>query len=185
VVATRGAEPVAAGGYSAALLLDGAAMLQRESLATLEDSVRGWEHAISLVRSEGTVFVTEIDQGPALAVATGNYQQLLSQELNARESLRLPPTLRFVAVSGPSHSVASMVEAVTALSPEIDVLGPVRLEEGLVRSVARFPYALGETVHKGVRSAYLKALSGPKTAARDRLRVVFDNQRSLDALTSE
>ena len=185
VVATRGAEPVAEGGYAAALLLDGAAMLQRESLTTLEDSLRGWEHAISLVAPGGRVFITEIDHTPALAVATGSYRQLLVEELRQRESLRLPPAVRFVAFSGRSGAVAQLSESVQALSQDIDVLGPVRLEEGLVRSVVRFPYALGEKVQTTTRSAYLKALSGPKTAARDRLRVVFDNTRSLDALTSE
>jgi primosomal protein N' (replication factor Y) len=185
VVATRGAEPLADGGYVTALLLDGAAMLQRESLTTLEDSLRGWEHAISLVSPGGKVFITEIDQAPALAVATGSYRPLLVEELTQREALRLPPAVRFVAVSGPPSGVQKLVDAVGGLSPEIDVLGPVRLEEGIVRSVLRFPYALGDGVQKTIRSAYLKALSGPSTATRDRLRVVFDNTRSLDALTSE
>jgi len=185
VVATRGAEPVADGGYSAALLLDGGAMLQRESLGALEDCLRGWEHAISLVRPEGTVFITDIDQSPALAVATGNYQHLLRTELRARESLRLPPAVRFCSLTGPAPVVAAMAETVGAISDQIDRLGPVGVGEGLVRTVLRFPYSLGEAVQKSVRSAYLKALSGPKTAAKDRLRVVFDNPRSLDLLTSE
>jgi len=185
VVATRGAEPVAEGGYAAALLLDGAAMLQRESLTTLEDSLRGWEHAISLVSPEGKVFITEIDHTPALAVATGSYQQLLLQELQQREALRLPPAVRFVSLSGPPAGVGALSESLAGILTDIDVLGPVALEDGLVRSVVRFPYALGEAVQRSLRAGYLKALSGPKTAARDRLRVVCDNQRSLDALTSE
>jgi hypothetical protein len=78
-----------------------------------------------------------------------------------------------------------MAEAVGAISDQIDRLGPVGVGEGLVRTVLRFPYSLGEAVQKSVRSAYLKALSGPKTAVKDRLRVVFDNPRSLDLLTSE
>ena len=185
VIATRGAEPVAEGGYTCALLLDGAAMLRRESLDTLEDSVRGWEHAISLVRPGGRVFISEIDQAPALAVATGSYLSLLSEELRQREALRLPPTLRFVALSGPPSAVLAVSESVLVLSPEIDQLGPVRLDDGLVRTVIRFPYSLGEVVQKEVRSAFLRELSGPAASSRDRLRIVFDNTRSLDALTNE
>ena len=40
VIATRGAEPVAEGGYRAILLLDGAGMLSRESLRVAEDCLR-------------------------------------------------------------------------------------------------------------------------------------------------
>jgi primosomal protein N' (replication factor Y) len=160
-------------------------MLRRESLDTLEDSVRGWEHAISLVRPGGRVFISEIDQAPALAVATGSYLSLLSEELRQREALRLPPTLRFVALSGPPSAVLAVSESVLVLSPEIDQLGPVRLDDGLVRTVIRFPYSLGEVVQKEVRSAFLRELSGPAASSRDRLRIVFDNTRSLDALTNE
>ena len=42
VVATRGAEPVTPGGYKVVLLLDGAAMLQRDSLGALEESIQAW-----------------------------------------------------------------------------------------------------------------------------------------------
>ena len=42
VVATPGAEPVAEGGYGAALLLDGAALLARPELRAAEETVRRW-----------------------------------------------------------------------------------------------------------------------------------------------
>ncbi|MDO8337146.1 MAG: primosomal protein N', partial [Microcella sp.] len=48
VVATRGAEPVAEGGYRAVLLLDGERMLARESLRVVEDCVRWWCTAAAL-----------------------------------------------------------------------------------------------------------------------------------------
>jgi primosomal protein N' (replication factor Y) (superfamily II helicase) len=185
VVATRGAEPIASGGYAACLLLDGAAMLQRESLGSVEHTLRGWEHAISLVSSQGKVFVTEVEGQPALAVASGSYHSLLSHELSQRESLRLPPAIRFVAISGPPSAVDAIAQAALAVSGDIDVLGPVRLDDGLVRQVMRFSYALGPAVQGAVRSAYLKGLSGPRGQARDRVRIVFDNPHSLDALTAD
>ena len=49
VVATVGAEPVAAGGYAAALLLDGDSLLRRENLRAGEDAVRRWFNAAALV----------------------------------------------------------------------------------------------------------------------------------------
>jgi len=185
IVATRGAEPVAQGGYAAALLLDGGAMLQRESLGALEDCLRGWEHAISLVRSDGKVFITDIDQSPALAVATGSYQHLLGTELQERETLRLPPAVRFCSLTGPATVVATIAESLVSLSAQIDRLGPVSVGDDVVRTVLRFPYALGDAVQKSVRASYLRAISGPKTATKDRVRVMFDNPRSLDLLTAE
>ena len=64
VVATVGAEPVAAGGYAAALLLDGDSLLRRENLRAGEDAVRRWFNAAALVRPAaegGLVVITAED----------------------------------------------------------------------------------------------------------------------------
>ncbi|MGI8531288.1 MAG: primosome assembly protein PriA, partial [Geodermatophilaceae bacterium] len=53
VVATPGAEPVAEGGYGAALLLDSWALLGRADLRAGEETMRRWLGAASLVRSAG------------------------------------------------------------------------------------------------------------------------------------
>ncbi|MBV8349888.1 MAG: primosomal protein N', partial [Mycolicibacterium sp.] len=53
VVATPGAEPQVAGGYGAALLLDGWALLGRQDLRAAEDTLRRWLAAAALVRSRG------------------------------------------------------------------------------------------------------------------------------------
>ena len=50
VIATPGAEPVAAEGYAAALLLDGWALLGRPSLRAAEETLRRWLNAAALVR---------------------------------------------------------------------------------------------------------------------------------------
>ena len=50
VVATPGAEPRAAGGYAAAILLDGWALLGRASLRAAEEALRRWLNAAALVR---------------------------------------------------------------------------------------------------------------------------------------
>src|SRR4029079_14567038 len=51
VVATPGAEPVAADGYGAALLLDAWALLGRQDLRAAEDALRRWMAAAALVRA--------------------------------------------------------------------------------------------------------------------------------------
>ncbi|MER6878401.1 primosome assembly protein PriA, partial [Amycolatopsis sp. NPDC000673] len=50
VVCTPGAEPVAEGGYGAALLLDGWALLGRQDLRAAEETLRRWMAAGALVR---------------------------------------------------------------------------------------------------------------------------------------
>ena len=53
VIATPGAEPVADGGYAAALLLDGWALLDPPDLRAGEEALRRWLAAAALVRPAG------------------------------------------------------------------------------------------------------------------------------------
>ncbi len=69
VVATPGAEPVAEGGYAAALLLDGWAMLSRPDLRVDEEALRRWLAAAALVRpgpGGGTVVIVAEAAIPAV-----------------------------------------------------------------------------------------------------------------------
>lgn len=185
VVATRGAEPVCPGGYRVALLLDGLAMLSRESLSTLEDTMRSWENAISLVAPDGRVFVTEVEGTPGLAVASGSYQSLLAQELTARELTRLPPALRMASVTGPALVVADIRQRMVALDPAVDALGPVGVGEGLTRSILRFPYSLGSVVTAELRALQLQHISRQGKNNALRVKIVVDDPGQLDALVSE
>jgi primosomal protein N' (replication factor Y) len=180
VVATRGSEPLAVGGYRAALLLDGQSMLSRESIGALEDTVSHWEHAISLLHPEGTVFLTEVEGSTALAVASGKYGPLMSAELREREALRLPPSIRLASVSGPSAAIAEIGRHVAALEDSVDVLGPVTLGDGLGRIIVRFPYAVGDRVTAELRAVHLGHISRQRRGIPDRVRIVVDDTGHLD-----
>jgi primosomal protein N' (replication factor Y) (superfamily II helicase) len=182
VVATRGAEPIADGGYHAALLLDGQSMLSRENLGALEDTLRMWEHAVSLVRPDGKVFMTEVEGQPALALASGRYLPLLVEELAQREALRLPPAVRIASVSGPAPAVAEIRRHVEVADWGVDVLGPVPLDDGLVRSIVRFPYSQGDRVVGALRAAHLRHIQSQARGRADRVRIVVDEGGQLDAL---
>lgn len=185
VVATRGAEPVTAGGYRVVLLLDGAAMLQRDSLSALEESIQAWEHAISFVSHDGVCYVTDLEGAPAMALAAGNWSSLLRHELTQRGALKLPPTVRIASLSGPSEDVDAIRQALTELSPQIDALGPVPLADRGVLAVVRFPYALGESVTKELLAWRQKLASGPRRHATERVKIVVDDTLALDALVGE
>ncbi|MGW5617548.1 primosomal protein N' [Streptomyces sp. NPDC003877] len=128
VVSTPGAEPVAEGGYAAALLLDGWAMLGRPDLRSAEDALRRWIAAASLVRPQsagGTVVVVaEPTLRPVQALVRWDPVGHAVRELAERAELGYPPVSRMAAVSGPAEAVADFLRT-AGLPPEAEVLGPV------------------------------------------------------------
>ncbi|ALV49166.1 primosomal protein N' [Streptomyces althioticus] len=128
VVSTPGAEPVAEGGYAAALLLDGWAMLSRPDLRAGEDALRRWMGAAALVRPHtagGTVVVVaEPTLRPVQALVRWDPAGFAIRELAERGELGFPPVSRMAAVAGPGEAVAEFLGAVE-LPPSAEVLGPV------------------------------------------------------------
>ncbi|MFD3666305.1 primosomal protein N' [Streptomyces sp. NPDC058659] len=130
VVSTPGAEPVAEGGYAAALLLDGWAMLGRPDLRAGEEALRRWIDAASLVRGQaegGTVVVVaEPTLRPVQALVRWDPVGHAQRELAERAELGFPPVSRMAAVSGPPEAVEGFL-AVAGLPGDAEVLGPVPL----------------------------------------------------------
>ncbi|MFB7591775.1 primosomal protein N' [Streptomyces sp. NPDC056169] len=130
VVSTPGAEPVAEGGYAAALLLDGWAMLGRPDLRAGEEALRRWIDAASLVRGQaegGTVVVVaEPTLRPVQALVRWDPVGHAQRELAERAELGFPPVSRMAAVSGPAEAVEGFLAA-AGLPGDAEVLGPVPL----------------------------------------------------------
>ncbi|WP_320774829.1 primosomal protein N' [Streptomyces sp. CRN 30] len=128
VVSTPGAEPVAEGGYAAALLLDGWAMLGRPDLRAGEEALRRWIGAAALVRPQSAggavVVVAEPTLRPVQALVRWDPVGHAVRELGERAELGFPPVSRMAAVAGPGEAVAEFLGAVE-LPPEAEVLGPV------------------------------------------------------------
>ena len=185
VVATRGSEPITPGGYSMVLLLDAASMVQRDSLGAAEESIHSWEHAISYAAQGGVCYVTDLDGPPAMALAAGNWSSFLRHELTQRAALKLPPTIRMASISGPPAEVENIRSALVALSPHVDVLGPVALGAEGVLTVARFPYSLGDTVTAELGAWRHKFATGPRRSTEERVKIVLDDPGALDALAGE
>ncbi|HEV2452526.1 MAG TPA: primosomal protein N' [Streptosporangiaceae bacterium] len=128
VVATPGAEPIAPGGYAAALLLDGRVLLGRASLRAAEEALRRWLNAAALVRpaSEGGRVVVVADAALAAVQALVRWDPVTHSEREhaERKHLRFPPAVRMAAAFGPQAAVTELIEA-TELPPGAEVLGPV------------------------------------------------------------
>ncbi|MEV7089217.1 primosomal protein N' [Streptomyces sp. NPDC093085] len=133
VVSTPGAEPVAEGGYAAALLLDGWAMLTRPDLRAGEEALRRWIHAAALVRGQaegGTVVVVaEPTLRPVQALVRWDPVGHARRELAERTELGFPPVSRMASVAGSAEAVGAFL-ASAELPPDAEVLGPVPLAPG-------------------------------------------------------
>jgi primosomal protein N' (replication factor Y) len=183
VIATRGAEPVAAGGYHAVLLLDGESMIARESLRVAEDCLRWWSNAAALAARRAPVVLVGVGGALATTLATWRHADYARRELADRRTLRFPPAVRVATLTGEVDAVA---HAVSLLPVEAnDILGPVDLDGGAVRTIVRFDYSLGLDVAASVRAEVVRNATkrrkpvvpgkGPRGTAPPSLRVRFDD----------
>lgn len=155
VIATRGAEPIAAGGYRAVLLLDGERMLARESLRVAEDCLRWWSNAIALAAGGAPTVLVGVGGALATALVTWRHADYARSELADRRRLRFPPAVRVATITGTAESVTRAVGA-AGVAPE-DVLGPVDLEPPTVRTILRFDYNRGPDVAAALRAELIRA----------------------------
>ncbi|WP_197506025.1 primosomal protein N' [Mycobacterium sp. 852014-52144_SCH5372336] len=168
VVATPGAEPVAAGGYGAALLLDSWALLGRQDLRAAEDTLRRWMAAGALVRNRGDGGVIAVVAESAIptvqALIRWDPVGHADAELNARGEVGLPPDVHMAAVDGPPEAVHALLDI--ADTPEgTEQLGPVDLPVGarrppglasdttVIRMLLRVPRDTGLALSSALRRA--------------------------------
>jgi primosomal protein N' (replication factor Y) len=142
VVATPGAEPRAAGGYGAALLLDTWALLGRQDLRAAEDALWRWMTAAALVRARG-------DGGVVTVIAESSIPTVQSlirwdpvghaeADLAARREVGLPPCVHMAAIDGAADAVAALLDE-ARLPDGAERLGPVDLPPGARRPAATPP----------------------------------------------
>ena len=136
VVATPGAEPLASGGYGAALLLDGWALLGRQDLRAAEDTLRRWMAAAALVRgrADGGVVAVVAESAIPTVQALIRWDPVghAEAELDSRAEVGLPPAVHIAAVDGAPAAVAALLDT-AALPANAESLGPVELPRGARR----------------------------------------------------
>lgn len=170
VVATVGAEPVAEGGYGAALLLDGWALLGRPDLRAAEETMRRWLTASALVRpfAEGGSVVVVADSGIPTVQALVRWDPVghARSEIEERSEVGFPPAVHMAAIDGGSAAVAELLESVD-LPAGAEVLGPVPLPPGqrlpfsvespepdeVQRMIVRVSRAQGRALGRALRDA--------------------------------
>ncbi|WP_344889869.1 primosome assembly protein PriA, partial [Nonomuraea antimicrobica] len=172
VVATPGAEPVAEGGYAAAVLLDGWALLGRADLRAAEETVRRWMNAAALLRPAAELVVLGDAGLPAVqALLRWDPVTHAERELGDRAELGFPPAVRMATLTGVAAAVRQMLDEVR-LPPDAQVLGPVPVDDsGQERAMIRVPRTGGLAL-----AAALKGASGVRAARKtpDVVRVSVD-----------
>jgi primosomal protein N' (replication factor Y) len=181
VIATRGAEPRAAGGYRAVLLLDGDRMAARESLRVGEDCLRWWSNATALAARGAPTFLVGVGGALASALSTWRQGDYARAELADRRRLRFPPAVRVASITGSLEAVSRAVTAVS-IAPE-DVLGPVETGPGAVRTIVRFDYSAGAETASELRAEVIRSATSRRRSLAAKggapipasLRVRFDD----------
>jgi primosomal protein N' (replication factor Y) (superfamily II helicase) len=173
VIATPGAEPAAEGGYGAAVLLDGWALLSRADLRAGEEALRRWLNAAALVRPAAAggrvVVLADSSLRAVQALVRWDPTGHAERELAERSALGFPPAVAFAELVGDAAAVDELITA-SHLPEPAEILGPVpvaiagaasnrRADDGDVRVLIRVPRAqsaaLAAALHQaqGVRSA--------------------------------
>ncbi|AYY13538.1 primosomal protein N' [Actinobacteria bacterium YIM 96077] len=163
VVATHGAEPVASGGYAAALLLDGTSLCSRPGLRASEEALRRWLRAAALVRpgtAGGEIVIVAEPSIPAVqALVRWDPGGFAIRELGERAELHFPPAARLAELRGAADDVDEL-RSLTELPPISEVLGP-RTVDGTTELIIRVPRASGTQL-----AAALRAAAGVRSARR-------------------
>ncbi|WP_341945398.1 primosomal protein N' [Microbacterium sp. LWH11-1.2] len=173
VVATRGAEPLAAGGYRAVVLLDGPRMLQAPDLRIGEACLRWWSNAAALAAPGAPIHLVGVSGAVGMALATWNQAGYARSELESRAPLHMPPTARVALVEGSAAAVSRALVALGELALPADaVLGPVPIDSDdvppRVRALVRFGYGAGSRVATVLRAAVVaEAVAGRRGRARN------------------
>ena len=156
VVATPGAEPVAAQGYGAVLLLDPWALLSRADLRAGEEALRRWMAAAALARPQGRVIVVADRMVPQVqALIRWDPAGAAARELADRTALGFPPATRMASVSGSPAAVADLLGML-----DLEVLGPVP-DGDQERAFVRVPRPEGAAL-----AAALKGAAGVRSARK-------------------
>lgn len=176
VVATRGAEPVVAGGYQAIALVDGLTMMGRESLRVTEDCLRWWSNAAALAGDGKPVFLTAISGDIAQAMVLWQQDKIAESELRDRVQLRFPPAVRLCRVSGDHTPVRELLAKVKEL-PGVETLYLRQSDTEPFQAIIKFDYKLNHEMGNIVREQIIRtagARANPLTKSKPKLRVHAD-----------
>lgn len=171
VVATPGAEPIAAGGYAAVVLLDTWLARGAGGLRVDEEAVRRWSNALGLAGPGGEAVIVGDPADPALqALVRWDQPGFARREAAERAEAHLPPGASVVTVTGEAGAVDEFL-TVAAWPDAVEVYGPTPAGEEW-QAVVRAPRA-----HRGAMTTALREVMRVRSARKlDAVKVRVDPQ---------
>ena len=122
VVATPGAEPIAAAGYSAGVVLNSTLVLERATLDAEEEARRRWFGIATLLKPTSAIFIdTNLNNRNLQALQRWDSLGIANRELAERAALNLPPAVKAVSLSGDYESIMQILRE---LPPGCEVSRP-------------------------------------------------------------
>lgn len=167
IVATAEQEPVAKGGYAAALLLDAGMLLSLDRIWAAEEALRRWANTAAKVAPGGQVMLTG-DPGQRLADTFKHrtFSSWANQELLERAEVGIPPTATLAVIRGQEDALHRFLAEATF--PDAQVIGPVR-REGHFQLLVRSRLDQGEHLREELRR--LQAVASRKKWGQIQLQV--------------
>jgi len=163
VVSTPGAEPLASGGYAAALLLDGDLHLSRPSMRAGEEALRRWLGAAALVRPKHpVVLVADGLAAPVQALVRWDPVGFAARELADRRAAKLPPAVPVAELDGAASDLDDLL-SLLSLPRGAEVLGPMPAsgDASRARALVRTTAGAGRDLSRALQEA-----SGVRSAAK-------------------
>lgn len=153
VVSTAGAEPIATGGYVAAIILDTRAIGGRPELWAPEEAMRRWFNALALVRPEGrALFAGGVEAVMAQCLIRWDPADMAQRLYDERAALGFFPAAMIIALDGCREDVRAVAEA--AKAEEIGTVEREAAEGELgVRTLIRAPREQSGDVLKNLARA--------------------------------
>jgi primosomal protein N' (replication factor Y) len=172
VIATPGAEPNVAAGYSRVIIIDAKHALNRDSLRASEDAVREWSNAIAKLSPHGRAVVVGVSAQLGSRLSLWQQIEIARDELANRRELDFPPHLRLGSIEGPVDVIAQIAAEVSI--DGVQFLGPIAIRsntgENQQRLVIKYPYSRGNELSDSLRAAQLKVSAGmTKTSTSGRV----------------
>jgi primosomal protein N' (replication factor Y) len=139
-------------------------MLARESLRVAEDCLRWWSNAIALAADGAPSVVVGVGGALATSLVTWRQEDFARSELADRRELRFPPAVRVATLTG---RVALVTDAIATLPVDaVDILGPVDLPDGIVRTIIRFDYKVGPAVAEQLKALVVAATTVSRSSRK-------------------
>ena len=156
VISTPGAEPLAAGGYHAVVILDCDVALGRDTLHAREDAFRHWANAIALGAPHSKNALIGLGSELGTTFATWSLVGFAEGELAERSKLGFPPINRLLSATGERAKLELLLATLTQIEGVSKLgLAPIHSSSEW-RALVRFSYASGKTVADAVRTFQLK-----------------------------